>query len=313
MYEEERGTGAEPQIEILELDKDQIKFILHNADLSVANALRRIILAEVPTMAIEFVNIKINTSVMNDEYIAQRLGMIPLTSSNIDQFNYPHEGGADTLAMSIVTSVKFNLRVKNDGTEPIEVTSQHLKQDDDNETEDQKSVKPVVYSNIHGDPRHVLIMKLAANQELDLECIAQKGQGKLHSKWSPASLCNMQYEPTIELNSTKLAYLSSTQKKQFVESCPKKVFGYNAKSGQVDIENASACIFCEECTKTAQEFQAPELVKIGYSKNRFLFTVESNGSLKPDEIIDSALSQLQLKLETVEDAMKSMHVGKNRR
>jgi DNA-directed RNA polymerase subunit L len=58
MYEEERATIAEPNIEILELTKDQIKFVLHNSDLSVANALRRIIMAEVPTMAIEFVNVK---------------------------------------------------------------------------------------------------------------------------------------------------------------------------------------------------------------------------------------------------------------
>lgn len=313
MYEEERGTPLEPQIEILELDKDQIKFILHNADLSVANALRRIIIAEVPTMAIEFVNVKVNTSVMNDEYIAQRLGLIPLTSSNIDQFNYPHEGGTDSIAMNVVTSVKYTLRVRNDGTEPIEVTSQHLKPDEENETEDQKSVKPVVYTNNNGEQRHVLIMKLAENQELDLDCIAQKGQGKLHSKWSPVSLCNMQYEPKIDINYTKMAYLNSTQKKQFVESCPKKVYSYNSKSGQVEIENASACIFCEECTKTAHEMQAPELVKISHTQNKFLFTVESNGSLKPDEIIDSALSQLQQKLDTVEDAMKTMHVGKNRR
>jgi DNA-directed RNA polymerase alpha subunit len=53
--EEEYQNSGEPGIEILDLAKDYIKFTLYNADLSIANALRRIMLSEVPTMAVEFV------------------------------------------------------------------------------------------------------------------------------------------------------------------------------------------------------------------------------------------------------------------
>lgn len=309
MYEEERATIADPHIEIVELTKDYIKFILHNADLSVANSLRRIIIAEVPTMAIEFVNVKANTSCMNDEYIAHRLGLIPLVSSNVDQFNYPHETYLDSnTTISPICSVKYSLRVKNEGTETIEVTSFDLKQEEI-ETEDQRSVRPVEYTSTMGEPRGVLIMKLQANQELDLECIAQKGQGKLHAKWSPCSLCNFQYEPQIELDQMKMAGLTTAQKMKIVDSCPKRVYGYHAKAGQVEIENPQNCIFCDECTKVASEFGIPELIKIGFSKNKFIFTVETNGSLKPDEIVDSALSQLNYKLDTIEEALKNIRMG----
>lgn len=309
MYEEERATIAEPNIEILELTKDHIKFVLHNSDLSVANALRRIIMAEVPTMAIEFVNVKVNTSCMNDEYIAHRLGLIPLVSSNVDQFNYPHETYFDSnTTTNPICSVKYSLKVKNDGTDTVEVTSFDLKQEDI-ETEDQRSVKPVEYTSVTGEPRGILIMKLQANQELDLECIAQKGQGKLHSKWSPCSLCNFQYEPQIEIDQMKMANLTTSQKMKIVDACPTKVYSYHAKAGQVEIENPGNCIFCEECVKTSKDFGIPDLIKIGFTKNKFIFTVETNGSLKPDEIVDSALSQLNHKLDTIEEALKNIRMG----
>ena len=53
-------------------------FEISGIDVSLANALRRIMIAEVPTVAIESVYMWNNTSVMHDEVLSHRLGLIPI-------------------------------------------------------------------------------------------------------------------------------------------------------------------------------------------------------------------------------------------
>ena len=54
-------------------------FSLIGVDASIANAFRRILIAEIPTLAIEDVFILNNTSIIQDEVLAHRIGLIPLT------------------------------------------------------------------------------------------------------------------------------------------------------------------------------------------------------------------------------------------
>ena len=83
------GEGKySPSVEIVSITDDTIEFYLSNADLSFANALRRVIIAEVPTMAIDMVEIRANTSPLFDEFISHRLGLIPLVSTDINQYQY---------------------------------------------------------------------------------------------------------------------------------------------------------------------------------------------------------------------------------
>ncbi len=66
--------------EILEASPERVKFALNNCDVSLANSLRRTLIAEVPTMAPHLITVYENTSVLHDEFLAQRIGLIPFYS-----------------------------------------------------------------------------------------------------------------------------------------------------------------------------------------------------------------------------------------
>jgi len=75
------GTG---KVKVHELTRYSIKFELFETDLAVANALRRIMISEVPTMTIDLVEVRENTSALHDEFLAHRLGLVPLVSDLVD-------------------------------------------------------------------------------------------------------------------------------------------------------------------------------------------------------------------------------------
>mmetsp|Transcript_15670 Transcript_15670/g.23739 ORF Transcript_15670/g.23739 Transcript_15670/m.23739 type:complete len:83 (-) Transcript_15670:908-1156(-) len=75
-----------PKIEIISSAPQEIQFILSDTDTSMANALRRIMIGETPTLAIDLVEFHENSTVLNDEYIAHRLGMIPIRYQAPDSF-----------------------------------------------------------------------------------------------------------------------------------------------------------------------------------------------------------------------------------
>ncbi len=289
------------------LTEHSIRFTLKNVSISYANALRRVIISEVPTMAIEFVNMKENTSSLHDEFIAHRLGLIPLYSHTVDSFNYPLECTCqESEDICPVCSVKFTLKVKNTTNQPLEVTSADLVQDSITK-EHQKGVLPVRFTlpNNENQQRHIPIMKLGPNQQLDIECIAKKGQGKEHAKWSPVCLCSMKVQPKISLGDENMIKLTKDQKKEFVNCCPKKVFNFNEKNNNIEIVNENDCVFCFECKAKQKDFNLEDLVKV--DDGQYIFDIESTGSLKPDEIIGSAFERLEETLKHLETALNKVN------
>ncbi|THG21793.1 hypothetical protein TEA_023190 [Camellia sinensis var. sinensis] len=116
-----------PKVKIRELKDDYCKFELRDTDASMANALRRVMIAEVPTIAIDLVEIEVNSSVLNDEFIAHRLGLIPLTSDRAMSMRFSRDCDAcDGDGQCEFCSVEFHLRAKCINDQTLDVTSKDL-------------------------------------------------------------------------------------------------------------------------------------------------------------------------------------------
>jgi len=153
------------RVEILEKTKDTIKFSVEGIRPSFANALRRIMISEVPTMAIEWVDFKKNDSAMYDEILAHRLGLIPLTY-NKKTYKLPEECREASVKDS---QCYARLILKKKG--PCVVYSGDLKSEDE-------SVKPIFDK--------IPIVELLDDQELELVAYARLGYGREHIKWQGA-------------------------------------------------------------------------------------------------------------------------------
>ncbi|KAM9992696.1 hypothetical protein ACTFIY_010149 [Dictyostelium cf. discoideum] len=290
----------QPELEILEIKNDSIIFILSNTDISVANALRRVMIAEVPTMCIDLVEFESNNSVLCDEFIAHRLGLIPLVSDNIDKFCYTRDCSCSDRCDQC--SVELRLNVKCTENRPRDVTSSDL-------LSQNSAVIPVssqvTSSNSDRPEQEIPIVKLRKGQEVKLRAIAKKGVGKEHAKWSPSCVATYQFQPIIVLNQNRIDELTDQQKEEWVGSCPTKVYSYSPHQStqQVTIEDPLRCVYCLECKKKAESFGKPDLVHLEQKQDKFIFTVESSGALKPEDIVLYAIQIIKRKLTDIQGQM----------
>ncbi|CAH1764099.1 19968_t:CDS:2 [Entrophospora sp. SA101] len=189
------NNGPRPEIRITELTEERIKFILINTDLSVANALRRIMISEVATIAVESVDFELNTSVLADEFIAHRLGLIPIDSTESEKLKYGRDCSCTGVCKEC--SVELSLHVTcNEEDTTKDVTSRDLVSNDPR------------FAPIFEGPKDpgILIAKLRKGQALKVKCIAKKGVGKEHAKWSPCAAVGFEYDPHNRLRHTTYWY-----------------------------------------------------------------------------------------------------------
>src|SRR3989344_1528823 len=80
------------EVKVLSNNKDEgkLSFIIKATTPAFANALRRMVSEEVPTMAIEDIEFSKNNSILYDEMVAHRIGLIPL-KTDLKGYELPPE------------------------------------------------------------------------------------------------------------------------------------------------------------------------------------------------------------------------------
>ncbi|XP_057524126.1 uncharacterized protein LOC130803913 [Amaranthus tricolor] len=295
------------KVVINRLTEDDIEFDMIGINPALANAFRRILIAEVPTMAIEKVFIANNTSVLADEVLAHRLGLIPI---KVDPrlFSYKSDKDEPTEENTIV----FGLHARCErGSSRRSVKSEELKWQPDGskfalELDDKGSSStsaPKTYTNFKSSQKNrpglsenpiqlkypdITISRIGPGHEIELEAHAVKGQGRDHAKFSPVATAWYQMLPEVVL----LQDIYDETAEKLVNKCPANVFDIeDTPAGRkATVSRPRACTVCRECIR---EEGWDNKVAVRRKKDHFIFTIESTGALPPEVLFTEAVKILE--------------------
>ncbi|KQK14376.1 DNA-directed RNA polymerases I and III subunit rpac1 [Brachypodium distachyon] len=293
------------KIKINRLTEDDMEFDMIGVDASIANAFRRILIAEVPTMAIEKVFMVDNTSVIADEVLSHRLGLIPLDADPrlFDHISDDVPNERNTIVYKLHVSCEKGsqrLTVKSGQLEWLPEGSQLLMasaaqgEKQKTYTSFGQSQKNISGRSIGVKYKDITIARLGPGQAIELEAHAVKGVGKVHAKWSPVATAWYRMLPEVVL----LKEIKDGEAEELVKKCPVNVFdiedlGNGAKRAVV--ARPRACTLCRECVMGP----TGEQVELRRVRDHFIFTIESTGALPPEVLFTEAVKILEEKCERV--------------
>ncbi|EGG00521.1 uncharacterized protein MELLADRAFT_111755 [Melampsora larici-populina 98AG31] len=291
-------------IKISRLSSSAMEFDLVGVDASIANALRRIMIAEVPSIAIEDVFVWNNTSLVHDEVLAQRLGLIPLKVDPRKLDMRGPEGATDmnTLVFKLVARCSRNPNVSKTEKDPSilytdsDVTSGYLDWQP-------KGDQPALFGSqppkaVQDD---ILLVKMRPGQEISIEMHCVKGIGKDHAKFSPVATASYRllphiiiHEPILEPHCEKFTSCFAQGVIEIVKN----------QHGQKECKVLNP----RKDTVSREVLRHPEFegkVSLGRVRDHFIFNVESSGVYRPEELPIEACLVLLQKIRSVRVALES--------
>lgn len=260
------------KVKIIEKKGGKLSFLLEDSTPAFANALRRVMTSEVPTMAIEWVEMRENNSALFDEVIAHRLGLIPLRFDP-KKFNLADDCECEGKGCPLC-QVVFVL----ESTGPCIAYSGDMKSSN-------REVKPT-------DPNFPIV-ELLKGHRIKFEAAAKLGAGMKHAKFQAANVA-YQYYP-------ELAVAQGAPHKDLdrgVKACPKGALSMKGSKPVLDPELCNLSGSCGAASNGA--------IKVEGNPAKFLFRVESVSGLDPEYIVYKAAEILESKAKEFRKELKDL-------
>ncbi|KAH4026220.1 DNA-directed RNA polymerases I and III subunit RPAC1 [Parastagonospora nodorum] len=309
-------------------------FSLTGIDTSVANAFRRILLAEIPTLAIEDVFIYQNTSIIQDEVLAHRLGLIPLCGSHkglrwLKWYKKETDDDEGSGTPSDYNTVIMKLDVECSWQEG------GLQRAVQGETDPDKLyighnvyAKDLVWEplgkqfdefpsgeEIRATNPDILIVKMRPGQKIQLSMHAIKGIGQDHAKFSPVATASYRLMPTIDI----LKPIVGADAKKFARCFPRGVIKLETVTSE-DVEKNTELAGQEGESKAVVDdpmkdtvsrecLRHPEFkdkVNLGRIRDHFIFRVESTGQWESDELFLESVKLLKVKCQRIKRGLDEL-------
>ncbi len=182
--------------------EDYLEFEVKNVSISMANAIRRVALAEVETYAVGETSVKLleNTSPLHNEYISHRISLLPLNQSisNLDNYRF-----------YISKKHTKDVAIENDQNTIMEITT------DDVQVYDTKGDGWVDTKDIFTDT--LLITKLNVKQKLLGYFSATKGKAQEHSRWQAVSTICYRYMVKKDLEGIEYDKVTLEEERDWVK------------------------------------------------------------------------------------------------
>jgi DNA-directed RNA polymerase subunit D len=261
------------EVKIIDKNEFSARFVIEGADPAFMNSLRRIMLSEVPAMAIDEVVVIENSSMLHDEILVHRMGFVPL-KTDLDSYNLPEECsckselGCNLCRASLTLNVEAQENIRT-------VYSSDLVSENPN-------VKPV--------SDKIPVAKLAQGQHLKLEAYARLGKGEKHAKWQPVSLCAYKHFPKVKINEKECDSCGKC-----VDICPKRVISISESGKKLELHNVIDCTACHDCVDICPK--SPPAVTVSWDEDVFVLDIESTGALPVERILQEGIKILDRKFE----------------
>ncbi|KAJ9592511.1 hypothetical protein L9F63_015828 [Diploptera punctata] len=305
------------RVDIITYSETEMEFDLIGIHAALVNAFRRLLLSEVtiliiilfclflfictfdnqiiwvgpvPSMAIEKVFIYNNTTIIQDEVLAHRLGLLPLKADpRLFEYRQPDDKEGteqDTLEFELKIKCTTDPNAPKNSTNPDDLYKNQkvypwLPIGGQGDIYKEEEVGPV--------SDDILVCKMRPGHELDLKLHAVKGIGKDHAKFSPVATTFYRLLPQLRLTRDVVGEQAERLQKYMLDWT--KV----AKVNDARYDTCSRNVYRYDDLK-----DAIELTRV---RDHFIFTIESVGALPPDVLFIETLKLLKTKCRAYLDEL----------
>ncbi|MEW5936554.1 MAG: DNA-directed RNA polymerase subunit D [Candidatus Thermoplasmatota archaeon] len=276
------------KIEDVETDGQALRLVISGVDVSFVNSIRRALIADVPKMAIEHVEIHMgsisdedgksyeSTNPLFDEILAHRLGLVPLpTDLSLYKFRSECDCGGEGCP---TCTIMYSLNKKG----PCTVYSGDM--------------EPLGDAKLAPVDKLIPLTNLTKDEAILIYATAELGRGREHAKWQGVQGASYQHYPNVKISHSKC-----DNDGHCIDHCPKGVFARD-KDGKVHVARMEECILCNACIESC----ARDAISVKGEDNKFIFRFETDGSLSPAAALLYALKYLEEEAERLRESVGEM-------